>query len=69
MAHTIFLVAPGQGLLGSGAALFLFSGLLLAPRLFVWLGEAGRRFLGLALWPSHSVGQAILVPGSFGFWA
>lgn len=50
-----------------GAALFVFSDLLLALRLFVARDPGRQRLLSLLLWPAYWLGQALILLGSLGY--
>lgn len=70
MAATVLILPPNAGrkdiLLGAG--LFLLSDALLALRMFVVTAPKPRLALGLAVWPTYWMGQALILIGSAIYW-
>lgn len=68
LAAVLLPAGQGQGVLRSGAALFILSDLMLAVQLFVVRDPGVRRGLALALWPAYWAGQALIGWGALAFW-
>ena len=68
LAAVLLPVAPGQGWLRLGAALFILSDLVLAVQMFVSRDQRMRRVLALTLWPAYWGGQALIAWGALVFW-
>lgn len=68
IAALMLPVAPGQGFLRLGAALFVASDLMLAIQLFVASDPGQRRKLALMLWPAYWGAQALIAWGALLFW-
>lgn len=69
LAALLLPVAPGQGVLRLGAALFVASDLMLAVQLFVATDPRQRRKLALMLWPAYWAAQALIAWGALLFWS
>jgi uncharacterized membrane protein YhhN len=68
LAAILIPVAPGQGLLRSGAALFVLSDLMLAVQMFVLRDPGVKLWMSLALWPAYWAGQALIAWGAVVYW-
>ncbi|WP_333814645.1 lysoplasmalogenase [Tabrizicola sp.] len=68
VAAVLLPAVQGQGVLRSGAALFILSDLMLAVQIFVVRDPVVRRGLALALWPAYWAGQALIGWGALAFW-
>ena len=68
VAAVLVPLAPGQGTLRTGAALFVLSDLMLAVQLFVTRDPGLRHRLALALWPVYWGAQALIAWGALAFW-
>lgn len=67
----VSLILPanhGDRIIQAGVILFLTSDTLLALRLFVARDAATKRWLGLAVWPSYWLGQALILLGATLYW-
>lgn len=59
---------PGLSALRVGALFFVASDLMLSIQLFVTRDDLSRRRLGLTLWPTYWVAQALIALGALGYW-
>lgn len=67
----VALILPakeGDRIIQAGVILFLTSDTLLALRLFVAKAAGTKRLLGLAVWPSYWLGQALILIGATLYW-